>query len=189
MALIIFLLAVFFLYAVPNVFNWWKLYERAGRPGWAILVPVYSNMVMADIGGKPLWMGVLVGASAYADTLFKPFSLVALIFGLIILNGFIKKYDRGIGFWAVILFLPFIGIFIVDRANYSGGQPVATAGIPPTGMPPVAPNGMTPAASPISPAPPTTPTMPSVAAPIAPTQQVPSVTPPVPPQPPVSPIS
>ena len=29
----------------------WKMYEKAGRPGWAAMVPVYSQIVLFDIIG------------------------------------------------------------------------------------------------------------------------------------------
>ena len=31
----------------------WKVFTKAGRPGWPAIVPVYNAMLLAEIGGKP----------------------------------------------------------------------------------------------------------------------------------------
>ena len=31
----------------------WKVFTKAGCPGWAAIVPVYNAMLLAEIGGKP----------------------------------------------------------------------------------------------------------------------------------------
>ena len=33
----------------------WKIYEKAGKPGWASIVPVYSAIILLDIVKKPTW--------------------------------------------------------------------------------------------------------------------------------------
>lgn len=37
----------------------WEICEKAGRKGWEGIIPIYNNMVMAEIGGKPSWWGLL----------------------------------------------------------------------------------------------------------------------------------
>ena len=37
----------------------WKTFEKAGKPGWAAIVPIYNVIVMLEIVGKPLWWIVL----------------------------------------------------------------------------------------------------------------------------------
>ncbi|MEC8379988.1 MAG: DUF5684 domain-containing protein [Myxococcota bacterium] len=34
----------------------WKAFVKAGRPGWACLVPFYNFVVMLQIAGQPIWM-------------------------------------------------------------------------------------------------------------------------------------
>lgn len=36
----------------------WKVFSKAGRPGWAALVPFYNLWVYAEIVGKPGWWGL-----------------------------------------------------------------------------------------------------------------------------------
>ena len=31
----------------------WKVFTKAGCPGWAAIVPVYNAMLLAESGGKP----------------------------------------------------------------------------------------------------------------------------------------
>ena len=38
----------------------WKVFEKAGKPGWAALVPIYNIIVLLDIAGKPAWWLVLM---------------------------------------------------------------------------------------------------------------------------------
>src|SRR5688572_11778933 len=33
----------------------WAAFSKAGRPGWASIVPIYNVIVMLDIAGKPWW--------------------------------------------------------------------------------------------------------------------------------------
>ena len=34
----------------------WKSFQKAGKPGWACLVPIYNIVVLFEIAGLPLWM-------------------------------------------------------------------------------------------------------------------------------------
>jgi hypothetical protein len=42
----------------------WKLFEKAGRPGWQAIIPLYSTWVLFEISGKPGWWA-LVGLIPY----------------------------------------------------------------------------------------------------------------------------
>ncbi|MBA4031751.1 MAG: signal peptidase I, partial [Planctomyces sp.] len=33
----------------------WKMFAKAGKPGWAAIVPIYNMIVMLEIIGRPLW--------------------------------------------------------------------------------------------------------------------------------------
>jgi Family of unknown function (DUF5684) len=48
--IVIILAVVIFLIAAM-----WKIYEKAGQPGWAAIVPFYNLYVMLKIVGKPGW--------------------------------------------------------------------------------------------------------------------------------------
>src|SRR4051794_25418446 len=33
----------------------WKIFEKAGQPGWASIIPLYNTIVLLRIAGKPWW--------------------------------------------------------------------------------------------------------------------------------------
>ncbi|HEY9062555.1 MAG TPA: DUF5684 domain-containing protein [Pseudobacteroides sp.] len=76
----------------------WRLFEKAGEPGWACIVPIYNAIVMLKIGGNP-WYWVLL--------MFIP--VINIIIGIMALQGFLKAYGRGdIGSVLLALFFPVI---------------------------------------------------------------------------------
>src|SRR4051812_16104754 len=52
---------------IPIIIIWvvmviahWKIYEKAGKPGWAAIVPIYNIIVLLEIVGKPVWWILLL---------------------------------------------------------------------------------------------------------------------------------
>jgi uncharacterized protein DUF5684 len=45
---------------VVQIAAWWKLFEKAGQPGWAAIIPIYNVVVLLRIAGKPLWWIILL---------------------------------------------------------------------------------------------------------------------------------
>ena len=33
----------------------WRMFSKAGQPGWASIVPVYNLVVLLQIAGRPVW--------------------------------------------------------------------------------------------------------------------------------------
>ena len=40
---------------VVAVVSMWKIFVKAGRPGWAALIPIYNSWVLFEVSGKPGW--------------------------------------------------------------------------------------------------------------------------------------
>ena len=38
----------------------WKVFVKAGKPGWASLIPIYNIVVILQIVGRPIWWLVLL---------------------------------------------------------------------------------------------------------------------------------
>jgi len=75
----------------------WKVFEKAGKPGWASLVPIYNLVVMMEIAGKETWWVLLC---------FIPF---VNIFILIVINiAIAEKFGQSSGFGLGLMFLGFI---------------------------------------------------------------------------------
>ncbi len=58
----------------------WRMYEKAGSPGWAALVPIYDTIVLLRIAQRPLWwlaimcvpiVNVAVGIVVWIDVLAR----------------------------------------------------------------------------------------------------------------------
>lgn len=38
----------------------WKIYKKAGQPGWACIVPIFNFYILLKIVGKPSWWLILL---------------------------------------------------------------------------------------------------------------------------------
>ncbi len=98
-------LVVILALSVLMLISMWMVFERAGRPGWASIIPIYNVWVIAEIGGKPGWMG-LVAAFVNAIPLVGP--IISLVLWIMIYIGVANSFGRGTGFGFGLAFLPFI---------------------------------------------------------------------------------
>ncbi len=61
---------LFIVYAIAAVFGiiqivgMWKTFTKAGRPGWAAIVPFYNYWVLAEIAGRPGSFGLIAALVA-----------------------------------------------------------------------------------------------------------------------------
>ncbi len=89
----------------------WKVFTKAGKPGWAVLIPIYNFIVLIEIVGKPTWWVIL---------LFVPFvNYVILIW---ITNLLSKSFGKDVGFTLGLLFLGiiFFPVLGFGSAEYKG---------------------------------------------------------------------
>ena len=108
----IFLLVIFAFLIVCR----WKIYTKAGKPGWACIVPIYNIIVLLEVIKKPLWWIIL---------LLIP--LVNLIILLIMMIELAKVFGKGAGFGLGLIFLGpiFLAILAFGDAKYVGGETAA----------------------------------------------------------------
>jgi hypothetical protein len=94
----------------------WKVFTKAGKPGWAVLIPIYNLYVLLEIVGRPGWW-LLMFLIPVVNVIF----LVMLYFDLA------KSYGKGSGFALGLIFLGPIFILILGfgSAQYIG--PVAAS--------------------------------------------------------------
>src|ERR1035438_2692596 len=45
--------------AVVFIIGMWKVFTKAGQPGWAILIPIYNIYILLKIAGRPGWWVIL----------------------------------------------------------------------------------------------------------------------------------
>jgi uncharacterized membrane protein len=91
----------------------WKLYAKAGEPGWACIIPIYNLIVLVRIIGKPSWWVLLM---------LIPF--VNIIFAIWACNLLAKSFGKDTGFTLGMLFLPFVfyPVLAFGGAQYQGPQ-------------------------------------------------------------------
>ena len=85
------------LVAVAMIAGMWKLFEKAGKPGWAAVVPIYNIIVLLEIVGRPLWFVILF---------FIPCAnFIAMI---MVSMDLARKFGQGVGYAVGLIVLPFI---------------------------------------------------------------------------------
>ena len=81
----------------------WKVYAKAGQPGWAIFVPIYSFIVLLKIVNKPWWWIFLM-----------LIPIANIVFAIIVLNRLSLSFGKGSGFTVGLIFLGIIFWCILD---------------------------------------------------------------------------
>ena len=38
----------------------WKVFEKAGKPGWGCIIPIYNVILLMEIAGRPGWWFLLM---------------------------------------------------------------------------------------------------------------------------------
>lgn len=83
--------------AVLMIASMWKLFSKAGKPGWACLVPIYNYVVWLEVIKKPIWWIILL--------------MIPIVNFIIIIIMFIemaKAYGKSAGFGVGMILLPYI---------------------------------------------------------------------------------
>jgi hypothetical protein len=109
-----------FLLIIVVIAAQWKVFEKAGQPGWAAIIPIYSTLVLLRIIGKPWWWLLLFCI---------PF--VNIIFAIWAINMLSKSFGKSEGFTLGLTLLSpiFIPILGFGDARYLGpyGNPTEFA--------------------------------------------------------------
>ena len=103
-----------------QIISLWKIFQKAGQPGWAAIIPIYNTYIMIKISGKSGWWLLL---------LLIP--LVNIVILIMLLYYFSKSFGQSGAFVLGLLFLSFIfyPILAFGNAKYVGpyGNPAAFA--------------------------------------------------------------
>lgn len=96
---------------VGIVAGMWKMFEKAGQPGWAAIIPIYNMYILCKVGGRPGWWLILM---------FIP--IVSIVIWAIVSSDLSKSFGRGTGTTVGIFFLGFIFLPILGfgKAEYQG---------------------------------------------------------------------
>jgi hypothetical protein len=79
------------------IVSMWKVFEKAGQPGWGIFIPIYNLYLLLLIAGRPGWWIILY---------FIP--LVNFVIGIIVAIDIAKNFGKEPIFGVGLFFFGFI---------------------------------------------------------------------------------
>jgi len=94
--------------ALLIVASMWKIFVKAGKPGWAALIPIYNFIVLLEIAGKPAWWIIL---------LIVP--VVNFVILIVLSIALAKKFGKGVGYG---LGLAFLGVIFYPMLGFGDAQ-------------------------------------------------------------------
>jgi ABC-type sulfate transport system permease subunit len=92
-AFAVILLILFIVFLVAYL----RIYKKAGKPQWAVIIPIYNLVVMMRIVKKPMWLIILAFISP-----------LNIIFSILIAYYLAKAFGKGGWFAVGLIFLPII---------------------------------------------------------------------------------
>lgn len=99
------------LLVVAIVAAMWKVFTKAGKPGWAAIIPIYNTIVILEIVGRPIWWIILMLIPC-----------VSIVIAIIVCIDLAKSFGKGPGFGVGLALLGFIFFPILGfgDATYRG---------------------------------------------------------------------
>lgn len=107
-AIILVLLVLNLAVLIAHVAGMWKTFSKAGKPGWAAIIPIYNLYVMLKIGGNAWWWLLL---------LLVPFVNIYASYKLH--AGVSRAFGQGIGFALGLWILPFVFFPLLGFSDYT----------------------------------------------------------------------
>jgi hypothetical protein len=100
------LMAAYFAIVIPLALIFlaagWRIFTKAGHPGWAVLIPVYNLYVYTQVAKRPGWWLLLY----FAGLIPVVGSIGVIVVGLLDSLRIAKLFGKGSGFG--------IGLFLVS---------------------------------------------------------------------------
>ncbi|MBP8002708.1 MAG: signal peptidase I [Chloroflexi bacterium] len=89
----------------------WKIFTKAGKPGWAAIIPIYNFVIYLEIVGRPLWFIVLF---------FIPFvNFIALI---LLMLDLAASFGKDMIYAILLILFPYVMLLVLafSDAQYVG---------------------------------------------------------------------
>jgi hypothetical protein len=98
-------------FALFIIIAMWKVFTKAGQPGWAAIIPIFNLYILCKVAGRPGWWLLLM---------LIPF--VNFIIMIIVCIDIAKNFGKGAGFGLGLAFLGFIFFPVLGfgSATYQG---------------------------------------------------------------------
>lgn len=116
---LLFFFIIYFGIIALMIISMWKVYEKANKPGWAAIVPIYNLIIMLEIAKKPTW---------WVAMYFVPFANI--VFMIMTMNAVSKNFGKDEGFTVglVLLGVVFWPILAFGSARYVDSKVMAASG-------------------------------------------------------------
>ena len=105
------IIVIYLAIIVLMIASMWTIFSKAGKPGWASIVPIYNTIVLLEIVGKPWWWLLLM--------LIPIVNIVILI---IVYHNLSLSFGKDGGFTVglILLVIIFLPILAFGDAKYVG---------------------------------------------------------------------
>lgn len=110
---------VFFLFYLAIIIlmiaSIWTIFSKAGKPGWAAIVPIYNVIVLLEIVGKPWWWLLLMCIP-----------IVNIVLLIIVIHRLSLSFGHEVGFTLGLIFL---GIIFYPILGFGSSKYIGPAGV------------------------------------------------------------
>lgn len=109
--------SISFVVLVLQIVAMWKLFKKAGEPGWKAIIPIYNSYVYYKISGVPSLFWILIVVSVLSAVPNDIVVYISLILTICIVvyqtHSLSKAFGHGVGYTLGLLFLNLIFVFIL----------------------------------------------------------------------------
>jgi hypothetical protein len=115
----------------------WKVFVKAGQPGWAAIIPIYNIVILLQIIGRPIWWLIpfflpiitsILAVIGLPPSVLLPINVLlcvpSFVFWIMVCLRLARVFDQSSGFGIGLLFLPFIFLPLLGfgDAEYLGAD-------------------------------------------------------------------
>jgi hypothetical protein len=93
---------VYIAVAIISIVAMWKVFTKAGQPGWAVLIPILNTLVVLRLIKRPWWWLLLMLIPC-----------VGFVIAIIVLWDLAKAFGKGAGMFVLLLLLHPIGLLVL----------------------------------------------------------------------------
>lgn len=92
-----------------GIYSWWKIFRKAGRPGWYAIIPFFNIYIYLKIAGMSGWTMFLL--------IIPIISLLPMIY---LQHRIAKNFGKGVGFSLGLILIPiiFVPVLAFDDSVY-----------------------------------------------------------------------
>ena len=85
--------------SVPIIISWWVIFRKAGKPGWAAIIPIYNIVLILEIAELD---------SSFSNVVMFLIPIFNIIWWFILSYGMASTFNKNDGFAFGLFIFPFI---------------------------------------------------------------------------------